>query len=93
MGPLLRFNFLYDDIYKFFGIFEKLPVIAKKLRDTVNATGLNILQSNEKDAGQVIEHIHFHLIPRYPEDNLMHLVPKAQLSDDEAKPILENFQK
>lgn len=72
---------------------KKLPMIAKKLKDSVNATGLNILQSNGKDAGQVIEHIHFHLIPRYPEDHLMDLVPKTQLSEDEARSIVANFQK
>jgi len=91
--PKEHFPTLYDMPENKMSFLKKLPMIAQKLRDSVNATGLNILQSNEKDAGQVIEHIHFHLIPRYPEDHLMHLVPKAQLSDDEAKLIVENFQK
>ena len=91
--PKEHISTLYDMSENNMVFLKKLPMIAKKLKETVNATGLNILQSNGKDAGQVIEHIHFHLIPRYPEDQLMTLVPKAQLSDDEAKPIVENFQK
>ena len=32
------------------------------------ATGFNILQNNFPDAGQVIEHVHFHLFPRKKGD-------------------------
>jgi len=32
--------------------------------------GLNILQNNKKIAGQYIKHIHFHLIPRFENDNI-----------------------
>ncbi len=33
--------------------------------------GLNILQNNGKVAGQVVPHVHFHLIPRSKEDGYM----------------------
>ena len=32
--------------------------------------GLNILQNNKRVAGQVVPHVHFHLIPRYPKDGI-----------------------
>lgn len=32
--------------------------------------GLNIIQNNGKLAGQAVNHIHFHLIPRYKNDNI-----------------------
>lgn len=32
--------------------------------------GLNVLQNNERIAGQIVEHVHFHLIPRFEGDNI-----------------------
>lgn len=32
--------------------------------------GFNVLQSNNEVAGQVIPHVHFHIIPRFKEDKL-----------------------
>ncbi|MSR85830.1 HIT family protein [Candidatus Woesearchaeota archaeon] len=32
--------------------------------------GVNVLQNNGKDAGQLVPHVHFHIIPRRPGDGL-----------------------
>ncbi|MDP3727945.1 MAG: HIT family protein [bacterium] len=32
--------------------------------------GVNILQNNGKDAGQLVPHVHFHIIPRRPGDEI-----------------------
>lgn len=45
---------------------ESIFILVKKTK----ATGFNILQNNFKDAGQIIEHLHFHIIPRKKGDNL-----------------------
>ncbi len=74
-------------------LLRKLPKIVEKLKISTGATGMNILQNNGKDAGQIIDHLHFHLIPRYPEDHLMDIVPKLQLEENEARKIIENFKK
>lgn len=34
------------------------------------AAGINILNANGKDAQQSVPHLHFHLIPRFPDDHL-----------------------
>lgn len=34
------------------------------------ASGFNVLQSNHESAGQVIPHVHFHIIPRFENDDL-----------------------
>lgn len=35
------------------------------------ADGLNIMQNNKEVAGQIVPHLHFHLIPRYKGDGYM----------------------
>ena len=39
-----------------------------------DVTGFNILQNNFADAGQLVMHAHFHIIPRRKGDNLRTLV-------------------
>ena len=41
--------------------------IAPALKKATQAEGLSLLQSTGKAAGQVIDHIHFHLVPRYQD--------------------------
>lgn len=48
-------------------VVQKLGVATMK---TTGADGYNVLQSNGKAAGQVIPHVHFHIIPRTEGDGL-----------------------
>jgi histidine triad (HIT) family protein len=41
-----------------------------KLVKENKATGINILNASGKDAQQSVMHLHFHLVPRYPNDGL-----------------------
>lgn len=47
-------------------VVQKLSV---KLKTKLDANGINILNNNELSAGQTIEHLHFHIIPRYDEND------------------------
>jgi len=64
-----------------------LMPLAKRLADKIQAElkpdGLNLLQNNGEDAGQVIFHFHLHLIPRYKGDGfkLSHPHNDVQLSE------------
>lgn len=42
--------------------------VARGVFAATNADGMNINQANGKSAGQVIPHVHFHLIPRFDRD-------------------------
>lgn len=44
--------------------------VAKAVVASAEAEGFNIIQSNKKIAGQVIPHLHFHIIPRKQGDAL-----------------------
>lgn len=58
-------------------VMRAVQQIAPALRDTVQAEGLNLLQSNGSAAWQTVEHFHVHMIPRWPGDSL---VPPARSS-------------
>lgn len=44
-----------------------LPRIARAIMKVTGAQSYNILQNNGKDAGQAVPHVHFHIIPRFPD--------------------------
>ncbi len=47
-----------------------LPSLARAVVKVTGATGYNILQNNGRISGQVVEHVHFHIIPRKEGDGL-----------------------
>jgi histidine triad (HIT) family protein len=47
-----------------------LPMLCRTVETAVGAAGCNILQNNGRSAGQVVEHVHFHIIPRRDGDGL-----------------------
>ena len=53
---------------------ERLNVVCKKigmmLKKNLGATGFNIFNASGKDAQQSVFHLHYHVVARYPEDNL-----------------------
>ncbi len=55
-------------------VLEKLivstQVVARALLSALDISAFNLIQNNGSVAGQVIPHLHFHLIPRYPTDGL-----------------------
>lgn len=42
--------------------------VAAAVCSATNSTSFNILQNNGRAAGQVVEHVHLHVIPRKPDD-------------------------
>lgn len=48
-------------------ICKKMAVLCK---DKLGATGVNILNASGEDAQQSVFHIHFHVVPRYRDDEL-----------------------
>mgnify|MGYP005846984271 CR=1 FL=1 len=61
------------------------PAIAR----AVNAPGWNLLQNNGPAAGQVVMHVHFHLIPRTEGDALGYRWPAGKLDPADAPRLLD----
>jgi histidine triad (HIT) family protein len=47
-----------------------LPRLTQAVAQAAEAEGVNVLQNNGRVAGQVVEHVHVHLIPRRKGDGL-----------------------
>lgn len=47
-----------------------LGELARRIVAAVGAEGYNVLQNNGSAAGQVVPHVHFHIIPRRSGDGL-----------------------
>lgn len=43
-----------------------LPRLARAVTKATGATAYNVLQNNGADAHQAVNHVHFHIIPRFP---------------------------
>lgn len=56
-----------DDLIQTTGL---LPMLSRAVMQVSGASAYNILQNNGQAAGQVVEHVHFHIIPRRQEDGL-----------------------
>jgi len=54
-------------------VLSRCIVMAKRVAqaqiNVLDADGVNLHQANGAAAGQVVPHIHFHVIPRYDDDN------------------------
>ena len=50
---------------------EALQKIGTAVKSELNSAGFNILLNNDRAAGQLIDHCHFHLIPRNQADGVM----------------------
>jgi len=53
-------------------VLQKLIVVVQKIAQAqvkgLGADGVNVTQANGKAAGQVVPHLHFHVIPRFLRD-------------------------
>lgn len=65
---------------------EVLPAVER----AVEASGTTVAINNGEDAGQVVPHAHWHVVPRYADDGhgtIHSLFPGGDLSDDEMAEI------
>jgi len=65
-----------------------LPEVAKAVRSAVGCKGINILQNNGSVAGQVVDHVHFHVIPKWADAGLIMRWDAGKLPPGEAAETL-----
>ena len=70
-----------------------LATIAKAVVDAVQADGYNILCNNGRAAGQIVEHLHFHIIPRKGGDSVFNRWPAYEYEQGKAEEIAARIRK
>jgi len=55
-------------------LLDCIKKTSEKLLKEKNCEGFNIVNNNFEAAGQIVKHIHFHIIPRKEGDNLKFIV-------------------
>jgi histidine triad (HIT) family protein len=65
-------------------IGRALPRICRAIMKATGATAYNILQNNGSAAHQVVMHVHFHIIPKFPDGTGLGLAWKAIDKDNPA---------
>ena len=66
--------------------------IAKAVYRSVDAPGFNLLQNNFREAGQLVDHLHFHLIPRLKGDGFLTPWRAKSYSAGEMEKVLEKIK-
>ena len=89
--PKKHYKFISDVPETEMSFLQKLPKVVEELKKTTGATGMNVYQNNGKDAGQIIGHIHFHLIPRFPDDGVIQVPTQSELDERAAQELVEKF--
>ena len=72
---------------------EVVKYIATLIHNRLNIDGYNILQNNFRAAGQVVNHFHFHIIPRRLNDEKFKLyIPREQAPEESLDGILATLK-
>lgn len=65
-------------------VMNTVRKIAPAVRDAVGAKGVHINSNHEPEAGQVVFHLHFHIIPRVSRDTFTFWPQTEPLSEEQA---------
>jgi histidine triad (HIT) family protein len=72
-------------------VSDVVRTLAIAIEKGVNADGVNIAMNNREHAGQVVDHPHVHIIPRFKGDGLK-LMPQRQYEPQEAETTLAKIR-
>jgi len=73
-------------------VLQPLPALVEAIRHAVGAEGVNVLQNTGRAAGQVVDHVHFHIIPRVLDDGLGYRWNAGRYPPGRAEELAETIQ-
>ena len=70
---------------------QHLPAVAQALVKATQTDGYNVLLNNGRSAGQLVDHVHFHIIPRTPGDGVLSHTPAVPYAVGEAEKLAQKI--
>jgi histidine triad (HIT) family protein len=64
-------------------VTQHLPLLVQAVQAATGCDGVNILQNNHRIAGQLVPHVHIHIIPRRPGDAWTFNWPASEYAEGE----------
>jgi histidine triad (HIT) family protein len=77
---------------KLAAVIAGVKKVGQTLKQGLGVAGYNVQINNDPVAGQVVPHLHFHVIPRQAGDGLK-LWPQGKYADGEAEEVIERIKK
>ena len=68
-------------------------MISKAVVRSTKCDGFNIIMNNKRSAGQIVDHVHFHIVPRIENDNVIGAWKHGKYKEGEAETVLEDIRK
>ena len=92
--PKQHFEKLHDCPADLLGqVCSRLGKLAGAVAAAMNCDGYNLLCNNGRAAGQLIEHLHFHVIPRNAGDGVFNRWPAYKYEDGKAGEIADKIRR
>ena len=91
--PRQHFERLHDCPPDLFGQFgSRLGRIAKAVASAMNSEGYNVLCNNGRAAGQLVDHLHFHIIPRNSGDGIFNRWPAYKYQEGKIEEVANKIR-
>lgn len=91
--PKRHFETIIDTPNELLGkVINAVKKLSPAVMKATGAEGISVAQSNYPAAGQVVPHLHFHIMPRFKEDGLR-FWPKIQYEEGEINKVAEKIKK
>ena len=90
--PKGHFEKIYDmDDESISALMKAVRKVSRALEKTFDA-GFNVLNNNGEKAGQVVKHVHFHIIPRTGFEEFSFNWPSGKYTEEEAEQVLKEIK-